>query len=92
MLARRGWVEAVSGCAARRWVSYVQLPDPASGEGCLVAVAEGIRAVRVVVGSQEGEAGTVRVVVGLVAGIDRAAARAVVDCGAAVGRMHLLKR
>ena len=42
-------MEAASGCAARRWASCVQLPDPASEEGYPVAVAEGIRAVQVVV-------------------------------------------
>lgn len=85
-------MEAASGCAARRWASCVQLPDPASEEGYPVAVAEGIRAVQVVVGSLEEEAGTVQAVVDLVAGIDRAAAQVVVGCEAEVGRTHLLER
>lgn len=82
----------MSGCAVRRWASYVQLPDPASEEECPVAVAEGIRVVRVVVDSLEEAAGIVQAVVGLEAGIDRAVARAVVGCEEVVGRRHLLKR
>ena len=54
-------------------------------------MAEGIRAVQVVVGSLEEEAGTVQAVVDLVAGIDRAAAQVVVGCEAEVGRMHLIE-
>jgi len=80
------------GCAARRWVFCVQLPGPASEEGCPVAVAEGTRAVQVVVDIPEEEAGTVQVVVVLVVRIDRAAVRAAVGYEAAVGRRHLLKR
>ena len=55
-------------------------------------MAEGIRAVQVVVGSPEEEAGTVQAAVDLEAGIDRAAAQVVVGCEAEVGRTHLLER
>ena len=88
-LARQGWEEEALGCAVRRSVSYVQLPDPASVGECLAAVAEGIRVVRVVAGSREEEAGIVRAVVGLAVGTDRVAARAVAGYEAEVGRRHL---
>jgi hypothetical protein len=54
--------------------------------------AVGTRAVQVVVGSPEAGEGTAQAVVGLVEGIDHAAAQAVVGCEAEVGRMHLLER
>jgi hypothetical protein len=91
-LERRGWAEAASGCEARRWASYVQLPGLASEEEYPAAEAGGIQAVQVVVGSPEEEAGTVQAVVDLVAGTDRVAAQAVVGYEAEVGRMHLLER
>jgi hypothetical protein len=80
----------VSGRAVRRHPSYAQLPGLASGEVYLVAAAVDTQADRAVAGSLEEEARTDQAAAGLAAGTDRVAAVAVVGCGAAVVRRHLL--
>ena len=87
MPARRDLGAGLSGCAVRRFLFCVRPPGLAFAGAYLVVVAEGTRADRAVVGTQEEVAGTAQAAV--VPAADTAA-RAAVGCGAAAVHRHLL--
>jgi hypothetical protein len=91
MPARRDLGAGLSGCAVHRFLFCVRPPGLAFEGAYLVVVAEGTRADRAVVGTQEEVAGTAQAAVDPAVGTaDRAAVEAAVGCGAVAVRRHLL--
>lgn len=90
MPARQDLGAGLSECAVHRFLFCVQPPGLAFAGAYLVGVAEGTRADRAVVGSQEEVAGTGQAAVVLAVGTGRVAAVAAVGCVAEAVRRHLL--